>query len=71
MNCWLFIRRRGRGSVYFAAMRQVAVCLIATVALTGCGSGASPDELDAALDRIEELEEALDRIKEAESASDD
>ena len=67
MNCRLFIGRRGRGSGYLPAMKQVAVCLIAAVALTGCGSGASPDELDAALDRIEELEEALDRIEEVES----
>ena len=54
-------------------MKSAAVCLIAAVTLTGCGSGsgASPDELDAAIDRIEELEEALDRIEEAEPASAD
>ncbi|MGB0996130.1 MAG: hypothetical protein ACPG2Z_10880, partial [Acidimicrobiales bacterium] len=56
---------------YAPAMKQVAVCLIAAAALTSCGSGASPDELDAAIDRIEELEEALDRIEEAEPASAD
>ena len=54
-------------------MKSAAVCLIAAVTLTGCGSGsgASSDELDAAIDRIEELEEALDRIEEAEPASAD
>ena len=50
-------------------MKQVAVCLVVAVALTGCGSGASPEELEEALGRIEEFEEVLDRIEELEAES--